>query len=80
MSPAAHVILCGALSFGAPLVLAIYELMTMRPAGADPSRRSQPAPVAPTPPSANGAYRKPLPACLMPAPRAATPERVLEPA
>ncbi len=60
MSPATFVILSGALTFGAPLALAIRELVVLRrppPGSGWNGRRLDP--VEPTPP-------KPLPDCLIP--------------
>ncbi len=59
MTPSTVAILSSALSFGAPLALAVYEIVTMRrgPRGGDDDRR--PPVIAPQP--------KPLPDCLLPA-------------
>ena len=57
MTPSTIVILLSVLSFGAPLALAVYEIVAMRRGhpGRDDDRRP---PVAPVP--------KPLPDCLQP--------------
>lgn len=74
MSPVTFVLLSGILTFGAPLALAIYELLTT-PGPRGPGRDDDPPreifPVAP----------KPLPACLLPKPLPLAPAprvRVLE--
>ncbi|MGI4879612.1 MAG: hypothetical protein ACRYG4_19225 [Janthinobacterium lividum] len=60
MTPSTVVFLSSAVSFGAPLLLAVYEIVTMRrsPRSGDDDDRRRPA-VAPLP--------KPLPDCLLPA-------------
>lgn len=59
MSPDIQVLLSGALTFGAPLALAIHELIALRrpPRGGEGRR---PPELAPKP--------KPLPDCLIPRP------------
>ncbi len=58
MTPTTIAILSSALSFGAPLALAVYEIVTMRkgPRGGDDDRR----------PPIIGPQPKPLPDCLLP--------------
>ncbi len=58
MTPSTVVILSSILSFGAPLALAVYEIVTTRRGGPGGDDRRRP-PVAPQP--------KPLPDCLLPA-------------
>ncbi len=57
MTPSTIVILSSVLSFGAPLALAVYEIVTTRSRGPDRDDDHRP-PVAPTP--------RPLPDCLQP--------------
>lgn len=74
------IMLSGALSFGAPLALAVRELLVLR---RDDGKRGggywkgDPAPDTPPPASAGN---KPLPDCLVPkrSPRPAARPRVLE--
>jgi hypothetical protein len=58
MIPSTVVILSSALSFGAPLALAVYEIIATR--RAPPGRDDDPRPPQAPPP-------KPLPDCLQPA-------------
>nr|WP_295660663.1 hypothetical protein [Polymorphobacter sp.] len=61
MTPSTVAILSTALSFGAPLLLAVYEIVTMRRSprgGGDDDDDRRPPVVAPQP--------KPLPDCLRP--------------
>ncbi len=57
MTSATYVILSGVLSFGAPLAVAVYEIVTLRRGGSGGGDDRQP-PEAPRP--------KPLPDCLQP--------------
>ena len=67
MSPATHVILSGALTFGVPLLLAIRELIALRRWRDEPGGRDGPAEPQPLPlPLGGGSATKPLPACLIP--------------
>ena len=61
MSPDTFVLLSGALTFGAPLAIAIRELIVLRrpPRGGWSPPPPEPVPSAP----------KPLPDCLVPRPR-----------
>ncbi len=83
MDSETFILLSSALSFGAPLALAVRELLVLRRDGG--RRRGggfwkrDPSPPRPPPPAPAGS--KPLPDCLIPklAPRpAARPHRVLE--
>lgn len=71
------VLLSGALTFGAPLVFAVWELLTLR-RGDGGSWKNDPRPDAPPPPAPAG--NKPLPDCLIPKlpPLTPTRTRVLE--
>ncbi len=64
MSPAVQVILSGCLSFGIPLLIALYELRSLRRyrGGGGGWGRNTPAP--PPRPKQDGS--RPLPACLIP--------------
>ena len=65
MSPALQVILSGCLSFGIPLLIALYELRNLRRyRGGDRGGWRRPAPVRPPVPSGGGDTA--LPACLVP--------------
>jgi len=87
MKPALVVILSGALTFGVPLLIAIWEVMAMR----RESRRgwgpdAPPAPEPPGPRLGPSPAQRPLPACLIPQRQpglgpngSARPARVLEP-
>ncbi len=65
MSPEVQVFLSGALTFGAPLAIAIHELLALR---RPPPGGSGGLPPEPPPP------QKPLPDCLIPRPMARTRE------
>ncbi len=56
MTSATFVLLSGALSFGAPLALAVYEIVTLRRGRDDRGDDRDPPPAGP----------KPLPDCLQP--------------
>ncbi|MBV8971017.1 MAG: hypothetical protein JO290_01865 [Sphingomonadaceae bacterium] len=56
MTSATYVILSGALSFGAPLAVAVYEIVTLRRRGGGGDDGRDPPPAGP----------KPLPDCLQP--------------
>jgi hypothetical protein len=74
------ILLSGALSFGAPLLLAVHELLVLRRGdGGGNSGRDRRAPEPPPPPPAP-AGSKPLPNCLIPKPlpRLAARVRALE--
>jgi hypothetical protein len=82
MDSETFIMLSSALSFGAPLALAVRELLVLR---RDDNKRGggswkrDPAPPRPPPPAPAG--NKPLPECLvpkLPARPAARPRRVLE--
>ena len=80
MSPGTQIMMSGALTFGVPVAVGIYELLALRrrrPGSWDPGPDPEPAP---PPPHPGGANRK-LPDCLIPnlPPRApAARSRVLE--
>ena len=79
MSPALQVILSGCLSFGVPLVIALYELRNLRRYRGGGGGWRRPAP-KPQPRPRQGGSR-PLPACLVPnaAWRPPSPEPVRQP-
>ena len=79
MDSETFMMLSGALSFGAPLALAVRELLVLRrDGGGGGSWKRDPAPDTPPPPAPAG--NKPLPDCLIPkpAPRPVARTRVLE--
>jgi hypothetical protein len=74
MSPVTFVLLSGMLTFGAPLALAVYELLTLPGPGGRGGDDEPPRELFPVAP-------KPLPACLLPKPMPPAPAprlRVLE--
>ena len=75
MSPALQVILSGCLSFGIPLLIALYELRNLRRyrGGGGGGGWRRPAPVPPPLPSGDGG--KVLPACLIPTEQWRAPSR-----
>jgi hypothetical protein len=87
MKPALVVILSGALTFGVPLVIALWEVIVLRRGsrgGWNPDGPQPPEPPRPLP--GEPPAQRPLPACLIPTrqpgisvPRAASRPRVLEP-
>ena len=87
MKPALVVILSGALTFGVPLLIAMWEVIVLRRnsrGGWDPD--GPPPPEPPEPPSDAPQVQRPLPACLIPVrqpnlavSRPTGPTRVLEP-
>jgi hypothetical protein len=92
MKPALVVILSGALTFGVPLIIAMWEVIVLRrnnrggwgPEG--PKAPEPPVPPMGSPPAQRPTTQRPLPACLiptrnpaLPGPRAAPSVRVLEP-
>jgi hypothetical protein len=70
MAPTTQILCSGALTFGAPLLLALRELVVLRRARDDDGweRTPDPTPVAP----------KPLPDCLIPKPMPQREQRVRE--
>ena len=78
LSPAVQVVLSGCLSFGIPLLIAIYELRNLRRYRGGGGGWRRPAPNPPPRPMDNGT--RPLPACLVPTPqwRAPSPSRIRE--
>ncbi len=66
MAPSTQILLSGALTFGAPLVLAVLELVNARRPRGGGFRPPEPDPAPPPP--------KSLPDCLIPKP-SWTPER-----
>ena len=84
MKPALVVVLSGALTFGVPLIIALWEVFMLRRSGRGwyPDGRKPPEP--PPPPMGPSPAQRPLPACLIPvrqpglAGRVAGP-RMLEP-
>jgi hypothetical protein len=85
MDSETFILLSSALSFGAPMALAVRELLVLRRDrgrdGGGGSWRRDPAPDKPPPPAPAPAGNKPLPDCLVPKPvprPAARPRRVLE--
>lgn len=65
MEPELFVLLSGILTFGAPLALALWDLLLLRRGGGGPPRRD-PTPEAPRAPKPAG--HRPLPDCLIPKP------------
>ncbi len=82
MSPALQVILSACLSFGVPLLIAIYELRSLRRYRGGGGGWQTPSPRTPPRPT-QGGFR-PLPTCLVPTAQwrapSPTPVRVREPA
>lgn len=79
MSPDAFVFTSMTLTHGAAIGFAVWELVRLRryrDAGDDRDRRPPPVP-APRP-KGGEPVRKPLPACLIPAPPSPAPVRILE--
>lgn len=79
MTSQTFVLLSGCLTFGAPLVLAVRELLVLRPGGGSnwggPYEPPEPPPLPESPPATRGR----LPDCLIPKPIADLPaDRVLE--
>lgn len=68
MSPELQVLLSGGLTFGVPLILALYELRSLRRRGGGGWRPDAPPPAPPEPP--RGGSDRPLPDCLIPKPMA----------
>ncbi len=67
MSPSVLIGLSGALTFGAPLLFAVGELIALRRLDRDNDGRDRPEdPPPPPPPDRSGPYASPLPACLIP--------------
>ncbi len=74
MSPGALIALSGALTFGAPLLFAVGELIALRRLDRDDDGRDRPEdPTPPPPPDRSGPYARPLPACLIPQLYSASP-------
>jgi hypothetical protein len=87
MKPAIVVILSGALTFGVPLLIALWEVAAMRRNARGRWRPDgSPPPEPPAPPMDSPPAQRPLPACLVPSrhpglsPSHAPATRVLEPA
>ena len=82
MSPAVQVVLSGCLSFGIPLLIAVYELRSLRRYRGGGGGWRRPAPPPPPRPMQGGT--RPLPACLIPTAQWRAPSpgpvRVREPA
>lgn len=76
MTSETFVLLSGALSFGAPLALAMRELVLLRSDGGSPPRRKVPEAPQPTPPAGGHGYSGKLPDSLIPK---KLPVRDLEP-
>jgi len=82
MKPALVVILSGALTFGVPLLIALWEVVALRRnsrGGWGPDRQQPPEP---PPPQSGPPAQRPLPACLIPTRQpdlAPSRPRVLEP-
>lgn len=73
MGSATFVLLSGGLTFGAPLVLAIRELLVLRPGGGQNWRdAAEPEP----PPVPGTTFNGPLPDCLIPKLHVRLPETV----
>ncbi len=67
MSPGMLIGLSGVLTFGAPLLFAVGELIALRRLDRDDDGRDRPEdPPPPPPPDRSGPYASPLPACLIP--------------
>jgi hypothetical protein len=67
MKPALVVILSGALTFGVPLFIAIWEVIAIRRNAKGGWRPGgPPPPEPPAPPMDSPPAQKPLPACLIP--------------
>jgi hypothetical protein len=81
MDTETFMLLNGVLTFGAPLALAVRELVLLRRPGDGGSLKGGPQPDLPPPPPPAPAGNKPLPDCLIPKPLAPLPRnwpRVLE--
>jgi hypothetical protein len=76
MSPELLILLSGSLIFGVPLLLAVWELLTLRRGGDGPRKRDH-VPDAPPAPGPAGGVR-PLPDCLIPKPLPASAVRPRE--
>jgi hypothetical protein len=66
MTPAAQILLSGALTFGVPIALAVRDLMTLRRGSGGGYWPPQPQTPPPAPTSGGPAARRELPACLIP--------------
>ena len=67
MSPGVLIGLSGALTFGAPLLFAVGELIALRRQGRNDDGHDRPEePTPPPPPDRSGPHVSPLPACLIP--------------
>jgi hypothetical protein len=66
MTPAAQILLSGALTFGVPLVLAVRDLMALRRGPGGGSWPPHPQSPPPQPSSGGPAMRRELPSCLIP--------------
>ena len=80
MSPGVQVVLSGCLSFGIPLLIAAYELRSLRRYRGGGGGWRRPAP-APQPRPVQGGSGRPLPPCLVPNShwRAPSPDPVRSP-
>ena len=76
LNPAVQVVLSGTLSFGIPLMIAIYELRSLRRYRGGDGGWRRPAPDPLPRPTRDGS--RPLPACLIPTEQWRAPSRVRE--
>jgi len=74
MTPAAQILLSGALTFGVPLALAVRDLMALRRGSGGGYWPPQPQTPPPLPSSGGPAMRRELPSCLVPVRPALEPE------
>jgi hypothetical protein len=74
MTPAAQIMLSGALTFGVPLVLAVRDLMTLRRGSGGGYWPPQPQTPPPQPNTGSPPIRRELPACLIPVRATPQPE------
>jgi hypothetical protein len=76
LNPAVQVMLSGGLSLGVPLMIAIYELRSLRRYRGGDEGWPRPAPDPKPSPTRDGS--RPLPACLIPTEQWRAPVRVKE--
>ncbi len=74
MTPAAQILLSGALTFGVPLALAVRDLLTLRRGPSGGYWPPQPQTPPPQPTSGGPTIRRELPACLIPVRATPQPE------